>query len=50
MTAEDSPNESSDGEEGVIQRIGDNNASQTVWKMTACPVQNKNAAVSFRRN
>jgi hypothetical protein len=40
---EDSPNEGRDGEHGVIDRTGGNDASEMGWKTTTCPVQkNKN--------
>lgn len=41
MTAQNSPKEGSNGEDAVKQRVGNNNASQVVWKMPACPVQKK---------
>jgi hypothetical protein len=41
MTAQNSPKEGSNGEDAVKQRVGDNYASQVVWKMPACPVQKK---------
>jgi hypothetical protein len=41
MTAQNSPKEGRNGEDGVKQRIGGDNASQGVWKMPACPVQKK---------
>ena len=39
--AQHAPNDGREGEQGEIYRIGDNNASQIVWKTTACPGQKK---------
>ena len=49
-TDEDSPDESGDGEHGVVRSIGDDDPFQIRWQTTTCPMQKrKKQDVGFRR-